>query len=913
MSFYDRIRNLVRPGRIGDRIDEELSFHITERVEELVASGLDEDEARARAHRQFGNYLLKREQTHDMDTIRWLESLWMDLRYAVRTLAGHKTFAVVALLTLSLGIGANTAIFALLDAVVLRPVPVENPDRLVVFGTNNGRGIQGREDPVDWGDRLFSYPLYEQLRDSNTVFDELAAVSSIDAGMFVRPAGAAGGTVPDPVSARLVSGNYFRTLGVAAFLGRTIAAADNETRGAHPVVVLSHGYWRRRFASDPAVVGSQLSITGQVFDVIGIAPPGFRGEAVGLSPDIYVPLMMYETAFSIWRIDNPSSQHLLLIGRLKSGVSRAMAESSMTVAFQQAIAAAAGTDMSSDRRARLESRRISLLPGQEGLSSLARDFGRPLQLLMAGVCLVLLIACANIANLLLAQAGVRAREIAVRTALGAGRHRLVRQLLTESLLLSMGAGVAALVVATVVVRVLTRTIFDDGVMPLDIGIDQRVFVFTGGLSVVTALVFGMIPAFHVTRTRLATSLKGATASVGAPRRFGLRKTLLVVQVTLSLTLLVAAGVFGASVRNLRGVDLGYRIDGLHAFQLDARSAGLSSWEPERLVTLERALLDRIRAVPGVENASLSMYRLLDPVGRWRTGIAVDGYLPDDGEQVVSEILTVSPGYFETSGIPLMRGRSILDTDGGGTNSVVVVNQAFADRYLQGRNAVGARVEILDESREVVGVTADARYGQPRQEASPKIFVPVYQVPTGLGHLQVRSTAETGAVTLAVRQVLAEINPGLVILEATNLNTQLERVLSRERLMSNLTAAFGVLGLLLAAVGLFGVMNYGVMIRTKEIGLRVALGAGRAAVLWMILREAFVLIALGTLGGLASAYAATRLADHLLADGFLYGISPADPVVIGLASLLLVSVGAAAAYLPAHRAASVDPMVSLRHD
>lgn len=914
MAWMRRFRNLFRPHRLDRDIDDELSFHVAERIDALMASGMSEREAHREARRQFGNYDRQRERTREMNTIRWAESLGGDIRHSLRTLKRDKAFAAVALTTLTLGIAANAAVFSLLSIVLWPPLPVEAPSELVVFGTDNARGVYGYADPVDWSDRLFSYPLYEQLRDGNTAFEELAAISSFDADMFVRAAGATG-VAPEPVSARLVSGNYFRTLGVSAIVGRAIQPSDDENRGAHPVVVLSHGYWQRRFAEDTSIVGSRIQVGDRAFDVIGVAPPGFRGESVGTSPDIYVPLMMYEAAFNIWRLDNPESQHLILLGRLRDGMTLEAAETSLTLQFRRALAAQAGAALSTDRRERLESRQITLLRGQAGLSWLGRDFGMPLRLLMAAVALVLLVTCANIANLLVGRASARRREIAVRVALGAGRRRLIRQLLTENLLLSIGAGILAVFVAALIVRVLARTIFPDGPLPVDIGIDSTVLTFTLALSIATAALFGALPALDATRTQAPSTLRigGRTGTIGGGGRSGLKKTLTIGQVAVALVLMVSAGLFFSNLENLRNADFGYSIDDVHVFALDGRSAGVSYADEERLIALERELLARVRDLAEVENASLSMFRLLDPRGRWTTTIGVDGYVPTDGEDPRVDILPVTSGYFETVGIPLLRGRSIEEVDGPETASVTVVNQAFADRYFAARNVLDGRVEAFDRSWQIVGVAADARYNQPRQTVPPKIFLPEYQLVTGLGALQVRSEFDTAVVAAAVRDALADIDPNLVILEATSLREQLDRILSGERLLSNLTGAFGVLGLLLAGVGVFGVMSYSVTTRTREIGLRVALGARTASVLRMVLAEAFVLVGLGAAGGLAAAYAATQLADRLLADGFLYNVTPSDPLVMTLATAALIAVTSAAVFPAARRAANVSPMVSLRHD
>jgi predicted permease len=650
----------------------------------------------------------------------------------------HAGFTAVAVLSLALGIGANTAIFTVVDAVLLKMLPVKEPQELWVFGESQSRGFFGSDDPLQVSTTLYSYPNYKDLRHDNAVFDRLAAVGSTDATVYVRDPNAPSGTLPEAAQARLVSGNYFEVLGVEPMLGRVIHPGDDVTAGAHPVAVLSHGYWQRRFASDPQIVGRGLLINGQSFTVIGIGPRGFRGETLGWNPDIFTPLAMQNeiTRFGSF-LEQRNLAFLLLLGRMKEGVTLEQASAAMSLRFQQLVRAEAG-DLGPDREAKLREIRIGITPAHEALSSLRRDFREPLFLLMAVVGLVLLIACANVANLLLARASTRRKEIGVRLALGAGRGRLVRQLMTESMLLAVSGGALGLLLAPWATQLLVGMVYTTGqTVPLDVDPDARLLAFTCGVSLLTGVLFGLMPALRSTRLDLAPTLKvNARGSIGERSRLGLTKGLVAVQVALSLVLLVGASLFAGSLRNLRGLDLGFRPEHVLTVQIDQRGAG---YQNEQLPALDRRILEDVRAIPGVESASLSFITLLTGVRRAERA-EIEGYEFQPEESRSVQIIHVSPGYFETVGMTLLEGRALDERDREGGTPSIVINERLRERFFAGRQALGAHIRFGGEdapNREIVGVVRDAKYNEMREETPFVAFLPIYQQPQHANSLDIR--------------------------------------------------------------------------------------------------------------------------------------------------------------------------------
>jgi len=576
----------------------------------------------------------------------------------------------------------------------------------------------------------------------------------------------------------------------------------------------------------------------------------------------------------------------------------------------QRFAHAAAGDLTPEREKKLSEIRVEITPAQQALSTLRQNYREPLLLLMAVVGLVLLVACANVANLLLARASSRRKEIGVRLALGAGRGRLVRQLLTESLLLAGCGGALGLLIAPWGTGFLVGMVYSGAeTIPMDIDPDARVLAFTCGMSLATGLLFGLVPALRSTRLDLAPTLKvNARGTIGERSRFGLSKGLVVTQVAVSLVLLVGAGLFAGSLHNLRSLDLGFRPDRVLVFQLDPRGAG---YQIDQTPALYRRILEAVHAIPGVESASLSFRTLLSGARR-SDSVEVEGYEAQPGEGNSVRVLYVSPEYFNTVGMRLLDGRAIDEGDREGSAPVVVVNEAFAEHFFQGRRALGGRIRFDSAGEapglEIVGVVADAKYNEMREEAPPLTFLPVFQTPDFVESLDIRTSREETALTAEVRRVLGEVDRNLPIRQVTTLNAQVDRGLRQERLLTTLTSFFGALALLLASIGLFGVMSYAVSRRTSEIGIRMALGAEGISVLWMVLRESLWLVMIGAVAGLLGAAVSTRVLSNLL-----YEMSPTDPVTFGAAAVFLLAVAALAAYIPARRAARVDPMVALRYE
>ncbi len=864
------------------------------------------------------------------------ETLGKDLRFAVRMLGKSRAVTAVAVLSLALGLGGVTALFSLIDVVMLRRLPVADPGRLVSFQLDGGPN-QDR----------FSYPMVRYAREHGRALASLIAftretllavrvagaapegaeqAASADGGLAPGGAGGPGGPVGESASesatGQLVSGNFFAALGVRPAFGRLLGPEDERVEGGHPVAVLSHGYWRRRFASQPSVLGRVVTLNGAPFTVVGVAPPGFFGVLVGSAPDLFLPLMMqreirYRNNASIYAqvdldrpwVAEPHISFLHLIGRLRPGVPPAQARAEMDLLFHQLTAGAfAGAD---DRETRDEllKTRVQVLPAERGVSRLRGAFGQPLLILMGAAALVLLIACANIANLLLARAAGRRREMAVRMSIGAPRGRLVRQLLTESVLLAAAGGACGLLVAFWGRRLLLgMAAIDPSTLALDGGLDLRMLGFSAAATLCTAVLFGVVPALQATRLAIGEHLKAGGRTLqgdGAGRsRLPLGKLLVIGQVGLSLLLLIGAGLFLRSLGNLGQLQTGFRRDHLLLARINPRLLGLS--DPQ-LIGLYDRLLDRAAALPGVRSASLSLFPLVG--GSARTSSAqVPGYTPRRNESMEVQVMLVTPGYFDTVGMQLVEGRGIEPRDRAGSAAVAVINQAMARRFFPGGPAVGRRFGFGRRADEtlIVGVVRDARINSLREPAPPAAFEPVAQQVDALTDLEVRTAGDPAAVAPALRRAIHEVEPNLLITAIVPLAEQIDRSLGTDAAVARLTAIFGLLALTLAGIGLYGVMAYGVTRRTNEIGLRMALGAHRATVLGLVLREAMALTAIGIAIGLPAALAAAPLAKSQL-----FGLTAADPPTLGLSTFIMILVAAITGLLPAQRAASVDPMVALR--
>ena len=835
-----------------------------------------------------------------------MDDLGQDLRFAVRALAKNPGFTLVVVLTLGLGIGANTAIFSLMDQILLRLLPVEQPERLVVLsgpGPFSGT-VSSHSNTIE----PFSHPMFEGLRDKNTVFDGVLGEFSTSVHLTV-------GNQTESVQGDLVSGNFFEVLGLAPAAGRLFTPADDTTPGAHPVVVLSHGFWMRRFGGESSAVGQVVGVNNEPMTIVGVAPRGFHGVEVGEPVDVFVPIMMHARLLPTWPrgLGDWRVRWLTLLARLKDGVTPAQAKAGADVLYRQLLEEDFKTIKSpSERfRTRFFEKTLDVLPGGHGTSVLRDGSKTPLLVLMAMVGLVLLIACANVANLLLARASSRQKEVALRLALGASRRRLVRQFLVESLLLAGLGGLVGVVFAVWTGDVLLRALpFEEATRVFSAEPDVRVGLFTLGLSLLTGLLFGLAPALQATRPQVFPTLKNestAVASGGAPVQF--RKGLVVGQITLSLLLLIGAGLFTRSLANLRSLDPGFQPERLLAFSLDP---ALNGYPLERRLALLKQVQDDLVAEPGVGAVSLAAEPLMTDSNTSST-VRVEGYEPKDDEDMNPNFNSVGPRFFETLGITQITGRDFADGDGMAAPKVAVVNETFARYYFGDKDPVGRRfgrgrrAEKFDIT--IVGLVRDGKAASLREKPLRFVYIPYTQDErVGGMTFYVRSPLDPTALADRVRAVVARVDTTLPVTNLKTMNAQIRESLFVDRLVAGLAAAFGVVAMALAAIGLYGVMSYAVSLRTREIGIRVALGAERRAVLKMILGEVVALTAIGIAIGLPAGYGLGRLVESQL-----FGIQARDPLTLAAATATLVGAALLAGYLPAARATRVDPVTALRYE
>lgn len=822
-----------------------------------------------------------------------------DVRYAIRILIKAPTFTAVVVVTLALSIGANTAIFSLMDQIMLRALPVHHPEELVILdpqGPNRGR--------VE-GSHAFSYPMYRQLREQNQVFSGVLARFPVALTMLDE-------NRSERVNAELVSGNYFEVLGLQGAAGRLLTPSDEEAQGGQPVAVLGHGFWTRRFGAMPDIVGRTVRFNGHPMTIVGVAPPRFNGTEVGSEPEVFVPVSMKGRMTPTYDgLNEPRFMWLQLMARLRPGVSREQATAGMTVLFRQTreheLESMSGT--SEGFRKRFVEARVSLLPGYRGLSSLRDQFLAPVVVLMAMVGLVLLIACANVANLLMARAPARQREIAVRQAIGASRGRIVRQLLIESIVLSCVGGALGVAVANWAGDLLLSALpFDGAAQAFSAAPDMRVLLFTTVVSVVTGVLFGLLPAWQTARPRLAPALKEDGGAVLGRGHVRLRKGLVVAQVALSLLLLVGAGLFTRSLWNLRTLNPGFEVDQLLTFSVDP---SLSGYSREQSLALLPRIQDGLAAVPGVRSVSLSALPPLSDM-TWMSTVLVDGYQAKEGENINPHVNSVGPGFFETMGIRLLAGRTFVPADGRTAPKVAVISEKMARYFFGDANPVGRRFGFGGGSPtdiEIVGVVGDTMHDSLRAEIARMVYLPYLQdAEVGQVTFYAR-TASTDAVTgESIRRVVQGLDAAIPVFDVRTMETIASRSLFVERMMAALSACFGGLATLLAAIGLYGVMSYTVVRRTREIGLRMALGAEPRGVVWLVMREVVALAAIGIGVGLPLALGLGRLVRSQF-----YGLTPTDPATLVMATATLALVSLLAGYVPAAQATRVDPIRALRSE
>ncbi|MEZ5353864.1 MAG: ABC transporter permease [Bryobacteraceae bacterium] len=850
----------------------------------------------------------------DLGTVAPREHMHMvarDIRYALRMLAGSRGFTAVAILSLGLGIGATTAIFSLWRSIADQALPVAEPERLVMLTNPNHRGVS---IGMQGGERgLLTYAEFESLRDESGVFSGLMAAQSSLERYDARVSGRGG---VEEVRARLVSGSYFQVLGVTPLLGRVFSPADDRAAGAAPYAVLSYDYWQRRFGGREEAIGATVTIHKAVLTIVGVMPRSFFGETVGERPDLWAPLQMQAGVLPgrDWLHDTTADKVMWLhaFGRLQPGVTMAQAQAKVNVVFQNGLRRLYGAVLSTEASRGFLDQRLVIRPAATGASAIRSRFADPLQILLAAVAMLLLIACANVANLLMARGAARQREMALRLTLGAGRGRLIRQLLTESAVLAAAGGLAGMAIAYVLHRALVFLVsgaVDAFTTPF--ALDTRMLMFGFAVTAAASMVFGLLPAWLAARVEPGASLhgrgRGATGSAGQ-MRFG--RLLVAAQLALSLPLIVGAGLLARTLHNLQIADLGYSRDGLITARLDAQTG---SYAEDRRAAVYLAALDEIRRVPGVRAASFSENGLF--TGR-NSGdeIEVEGYTRKGDNDRGSSWDQGGPELFTTLGIPILLGRDFNERDNASAPKVCIINEAFAAQFFAGRNPLGMRITaIYGDSRRVhhvVGVARDARVTSLRRAVGPKYWVPVTQPLASFGDVTfaMRVTGDRGTAIAGVRRAVERVDANLPLSDVRTLEERLERSTGQDRLMAWLAGAFAAAALILAAIGLYGVLSYGVARRRSEIGIRMALGAQTGQVTRMILRETAVVTAMGLAAGAGLAYAATRLVKSQL-----YGIAPEDPLTLAAAFGLLGAVALGAGYLPARRAAGLDPVTALRQD
>ena len=883
-------------------LDRELQAHLELEAGELLDEGMQADEARFAARRRLGNATLVKETVREAWGWHWLTQVGQDLAYALRLLRKSPAFSAVAVLSLALGIGANTAIFGLINSLLFKSLPVHDPQSLLFLAKKTERGL----------DTFFYYQTYRRLSQQQGSLREIAAYGE-RARMNVSIDGES-----ESIMGQLVSGNYYSVLGIAPAAGRLFTPGDDRVPGAHPLAVVSHAYWQRRFGSSEFVLGKQILIDGTPFTIIGVTPPGFHGLQVGDAPEISVPIMMQPQVMpdrENWLAQPRNTvDWLVLFGRLKPGVPAATATAGLQVLFhniQQRLAEEIGLDKATWRQEWVEAK-LALAPGGAGLSYLRRQYREVLFVLMGVVALVLLIACANVANLLLARAAARRREIALRLAIGASRGRLIRQLLVESILLSGMGGVLGIALSYWASGLLLRFLSTGRAsVQLDLSPDWRVLGFTAAVSMITGVLFGLLPSIRGATLDLAPALKEGGRGASPPQRFA--RGLCVAQFALSLVLLMGAGLLVRTLQHLAGIDAGFPRDRVYTVGLSPRGSDQKNGpNGPRLNRLYLDLLERIRSIPGVAAASLAGEPpVMRGYGRF--------YATPDGRRFMAIQNQIYPDYFAALGSVIISGRDFGRADlVEGAPLVAIVNETLARKAFPGESPLGktlvcsGRVSMGEAGSpcEIIGVARDLPYATLKSEPESMVYMTFLQCPTGRGQMEliVRAAGDGTGVAAQVRREVAAIDPHLPAFVIRTLAMEIDTELMRERLLALISLVFGGLAALLATVGLYGVLAYSVGRRTQEIGVRMAVGAQPGRVLRQILGETLFLAAAGILCGVPAALAAMRLLR-----GFLYGVRSSDPAVLIVSAGLLLSAAVLAGWIPAHRAARIDPLSALRDE
>jgi predicted permease len=883
-EWINRLRHLVGRAQFDRDLDDEIRFHLETRAAELEKSGLARADALGRARREFGRVTQAQEESREAWRLGWLEDLASDLRHGLRSLGRAPAFALTAVVSLALGMGATTAIYTALDAVLWKPLPVESPENLVNFSV-----VRDKREPHNALPAAF----ISQLQKSD-IFAGLT-VSGADGLSFSYDGRA------ERVLGEVVSPDYFAVLGVEPILGEGFTP---DVRSGHwaAQAVLSYGFWQRRFGGDPGVLGRTIRLNTYPFTIVGVSPPGFFGTDRGTNYELRIPVLPDGADIAqIQEISGSPERWTGLVGRMKLGGTLEQAQAATEAQFQEFLRT---TPIAKFREGGLE--HVRVWPGAWGYDGNVVAFHTPLYVLMVLVAIVLVIACFNVANMLLARGATRSSEFALRASLGAGRFRLIRQLLTESILLSVLGGALGLAVANWSAGVLFGFLPQGHVsIALDLHPDRRALLFTLAVSLLTGIFFGMLPAWQATRGSTASVLKSdCAASAGGGRGARFRRILVVAQVAFSLLLLVAAGVFVRTLSKLRPTDYGSNPRRVLLFTMKPQ---LEIYTDEHKLSIAAELIRRVAELPGVESAALAEN---GPLGS-RTDSA-EAVVPSRASIRVGEDI-VTPGFFASVGIPRIAGRDFDAGDKLGSPPVVIVNQSLVRRFFPKENPIGGRLTISfgDQaaSYEIVGVVADTHYYDLHKAEGPFVWLAMGQNPPYMPTLHVRTNvSNTAAMISRIRAQFDAVDKGFPVFNIKTMDSRIEDSLAGERMVANLSGSFGIVALLLAAVGLYGILAYAVSQRTREIGIRMALGAGSRSVLCMIAREALTLVGMGTAAGLLMAMAASQVASH-----FLPGVSPMEPLIVAACVLGMLLTAGAAVAAPALRACRIDPLTALRHE
>jgi len=894
---------MTRRKRMIEELDADIREHIARETQDNIDRGMTPGEARYAAMRKFGNVTRVKEETREVWSVVWLEQLLQDTRFGLRMLRKSPGFTSIAVLTLTLGIGANTAIFSLINVILLRTLPVARPHELVLFSDSPAGGTSSGTQTGRWS--RFSSDNYAYFRNHNESFTELCAFQSTWNHLKIQLAGS--GERPALAYGRLVSGNFFSFLGLSAEVGR-LFSPDDDRSGASPAVVLNYAYWVRKFQMDPSIVGKVVEANGTAFKIIGVAPRAFSGVKYD-HPDLWIPLAFQPQLMATnTYADDPQIYWLNFMARLKPGVSLRQAQAVVNAQLKQILAMRAYRETPEQ----IANSYIELAPGAGGISFLRATYSAALQVLAAIVGIVLLIVCANVANLLLSRSATREKEISVRLAIGASRGRLIRQLLTESALLAAIGGGLGIFAAHWGVQLLASLVTGSPSI-VEGSIDAHALLFTAGVSMLTGILFGLVPAFRSSGADLAEQVKGCgRAGLG----FGFASGLVAFQIAAALVLLVGAGLFLRTLQKLTDQDLGFDEEHILVARINPEAAGYTYAQTPALY---QALIDRIEAIPEVLSATVD-YSEPFSGNSWTSDFSIEGLPTNPTARSIVHKELVGPRYFETEGIPILLGRDIGPQDLPGTPLVTVINQTMARKYFPGINPIGRRFSLGSpfnekEAMTVVGVAADARYYSLRDPIPAMEFCAAFQIPDEASHssayaedVEMRVRGNPKAIQAEVRAALAQVSSSLPVTRVTRLEEEVSDSLRLNRGAAELSSAFGGLALLLACIGVYGTMAYRVSRRTHEIGIRLALGAHRSDVLWLITKDCLILVFAGIITGVPVALVSTKIIANQL-----FGIRANDPSSFAFVLTLLILVALAACYIPARRATRIDPMVALRYE